>query len=84
MNKNTNANTTANVIRNTNTTIAAVCFSDKRDSEDPKPTLSCREIAFATIYALFREEISKGRLELFRKFIRIGGGRHPLEDAQAG
>ena len=31
---------------------------DLIDSEDPKHTLFCREIAFVAIYALFRDDIS--------------------------
>ena len=31
---------------------------DLIDSEDPKHTLFCREIAFVAIYALFRDNIS--------------------------
>ena len=31
---------------------------DLIDSEDPKQTLFCREIAFVAIYALFRDDIS--------------------------
>ena len=31
---------------------------DLIDSEDPKHTLFCREIAFSAIYTLFRDDIS--------------------------
>ena len=37
---------------------ASTIAKDLNDSEDPKHTLFCREIAFVAIYALFGDDIS--------------------------